>query len=147
MKGVAEIPLIGIIGTFTIVLSVLAPPLIIQSAMYRDLDRTYNFQTEQNGLLALTTSTTGKQSTYESIGLNYISGTPQDPSIKNNLDKVLGKNYCLSLIPDGSAESTALISSTNLKICPPYDTQFNTVFVLPYNKDKPLVQVLGVGAK
>lgn len=146
MKGLAELPLIGIIGTLTIVIGVVAPPLIIQSSMYKNLDYTYNFENGQNTLLSLMSSATNKVDNYQGIGLNYVNNNPQDPSLKNNLDKILGSNYCISIRSDGAQDSPALISSaTSVKTCSSYSTQFNTVFVLPYNKNKPLVQIIGIG--
>lgn len=151
MKAVAELPVIGIIGTFTIVLAVVMPSLVIQSSLYKDIDYTYDFQTQQNSLMALTSSTLDrqnqKQDAYESIGLNYVNNNPQDSRLKASLETTVGNDYCVSIRPDGSPESTVLISPTPRNACPPYDTQFNTIFVLPYNKDKPLVQVLQLGAK
>lgn len=139
MKAIAQIPLIGLIGTFTIIVGIIAPPAIIKTAIDKELLITYGFEKEQHGLLILFYSSQADKSAYELLGekalfenytctidtecpndytcdtvIKKCSGQSTKP-LKDRLDNVLGEDkYCITTevtaqLPTGEAVAPPLV--------------------------------------
>lgn len=153
MKALAEIALIGFIGTFTIMLGIIVPPSIIKTTIHEQADFTYNFEKVQHALLSLFSSTIDGQDTYELIGINFLIERKDSNVLEEKLDELLDTDYCLSMIKQTTP-------TTGYVIAPPItpgpvvqflgtkcfatDVNFNTIFVQPYNKEA-LVKIMRIG--
>lgn len=178
MKAIASIPLIGLIGTITIIVSVLVPPAIVRTAIDKELLLTHGYERGQHALLTLFYSSQGDKSAYEilsqksffedfvcsadldcpegytcNLAIQKCDGPTTKP-LKDRLDNVLGKDkYCITTekpqpkLPVGQpiAPPSILPSNEVLKrVCASNTIGFNTLIVLPYNKDS-LVKLIRIG--
>ncbi len=129
MKGqtIADIPVIGLIATATIVAFGILPPSIVKTVLDSELSLTYEYENAQYTLFSLLSSThNGKtvsqiisESEYDSVDLSFI---------KIELDKI---SDCYSLkigLPD-SYETIAENGQCEKKYI------FTTSIALPYNPD------------
>ena len=81
--------------------------------------------------------------------INPVSYKPTDSKLKTDFDKLLGNNYCISIQSNTRAITTIPTVDTGSILknsCTPTGAQFNTILVLPYNKDS-LVKVIGIDLK
>ena len=141
MKSVAEIAIVGLIGTFTIVAGILIPPSFIKSTIGKELLLTYNFETAQNGLLTFLSSMQDGKSTYELIGTKIILKNSADINkVRGVFDKIVIDN-CILVNPEDKVAKDAFTGN----VCE-VNAQFNTIIVVPYNKNS-LVEVIGIGVK
>lgn len=162
MKAITEITLIAPIITFTIVLAVLLPPVIIKTTIDREVVFTYKFEKAQHTLLSLLSATESGRSNYEILGSHLLkidlSKIPISfETFKNKIEKLVGKDYCLAKLKGEPAIITTyaavaptpspIVSEVILgKSCTGMDAKFNTILVLPYNKNS-LVEIIRIGLK
>ncbi|MBI1978664.1 MAG: hypothetical protein HYS62_01220 [Candidatus Aenigmarchaeota archaeon] len=108
MKSIAQLPLVGLIGTFTIIVGIIVPPAIIKTTVDKELLITYGFEKEQHGLLVLLSVKNGK-SVYEILSIEALLNEPEGLSdLKNKFDKLIEGN-CISVskpVKDGFPELT-----------------------------------------
>ncbi|MBI2084096.1 MAG: cellulase family glycosylhydrolase [Candidatus Aenigmarchaeota archaeon] len=98
MKSLAELPLIGLIGTMTIMAGLIVPPTVVKMTADRELVYTYESEKTQHALLALLSSESADKTTYETIGTNYILNKPTNGAIKSQFEKLVGTdNYYISI--------------------------------------------------
>lgn len=147
MKSVAEIAIIGLIGTFSIIAGIVIPPTVMKSTVGKELLLSYNFEKAQHGLLSLLSSTQNNKPVYELISTkmliknsDYLNTEMQN--IFAIFDRAIGTSYCILIDPD---EQRIQKDAFTGKVCEA-DAIFNTIIVVPYNKDA-LVKVLGFGVK
>ncbi len=155
MKAVAEIAIVGLIGTFAIIAGILIPPSVIKSTVGKEAILTYRFEKIQHALLTLFSSYENEKSVYETIGTNILLKKPTN-TLKPQFDGLVGENYCISIIREGTQLPTGsviapppreFLSGEILRsTCPADGVQFNTILVLPYNKNS-LVEVIGIGVE
>ncbi|MBI2542824.1 MAG: cellulase family glycosylhydrolase [Candidatus Aenigmarchaeota archaeon] len=98
MKGQTAfgIPFVPLIGTLTIMISLLISPAIIKTTIDRELTYTYEYDRAQYSLQTLFSANDGKSS-YETITTNYIYNIPTASGIKTSFEKVAGTNNCVSI--------------------------------------------------
>ena len=146
MKAVAEIAIVGLIGTFTIIAGIIIPPSVIKTTIGKELLLTYSFEKAQHGLLSFLSSTQDGKPVYEMVGTNLVIKDSADISkAQNNLNKVMGTSYCIVLNPEVKEAKGTQDAISNAQICE-ITASFNTIIVVPYNKDS-LVRVIGMGVK
>lgn len=156
MKSVAEIVIVGLIGTFTIVAGTIIPPSVIKLAVVEELVQTYNFEKAQHALLTLFSVNEGDRSVYEIIGTSTLLKKPTN-AVKPQFDSLFreNENYCIALIRKNILLTGYAVTSPTTEVsqerilrgaCPLSGTQFNTIIVVPYNK-KSLVEIIGIGIK
>ena len=157
MKGVANLILTGLIGTVTIVYSILIPPTIIKSTIDKETIFTYKFENLQSALLSVFSAEKGNEILYESLGLGIIN---KDEKALDNVDKkikiLLDDDYCLATFENSPSPITSyaitvpaspLTANKILgKDCANFDVKFNTFFVLPYNHED-LVKIVRIGVR
>ncbi|MEK6909816.1 MAG: hypothetical protein AABW61_01935 [Candidatus Aenigmatarchaeota archaeon] len=144
MKSVAEIAIIGLIGTVSIIAGIVIPPAVMKSTVGKELLLSYNFEKAQHGLLSLLSSTQNDKPVYELISTKIIIKNSDylSSEMQNIFAKAIGANYCILVDSD---EQRAQKDAFTGKVCE-VDTTFNTIIVVPYNKDS-LVKVIGFGVK
>lgn len=146
MKGVAEIAIVGLIGTFTIVAGIIIPPSIIKTTVGRELVIAYNFEKAQHELLSLVSSTQDGRPVYELIGLKIILKDTVDINKAQNIfTKAIKTSYCIVVNPQIKGVQGTQEEILKSGVCE-IEGVFNTVIVLPYNKEA-LVKVIGIGVK
>lgn len=152
MKAIAELAFIGLIGTTTIMLGIITPPLIIKSTLHQQTDFTLQFEKIEHTLISFLSSGMGGTDVYELLGRMFLrESISQTPAMKLKLDYLLGTGYCLTVgeiggLPTGRlVMPPGIIESLGSK-CESIDTVFTTAFVLPYNKGE-LVKLLRIGVE
>lgn len=141
MKSIAEIAIVGLIGTFTIVAGIIIPPSVIKSTIGKELVLTYDFETAQNGLLTFLSSTQDGKPTYELVGSKIILRNAVDINkARGVFDKIVIDN-CILVNPEDKVTKDVFTG----KVCE-VNAQFNTIIVVPYNKNS-LVEIIGIGVK
>ncbi len=143
MKSVAELAIVALIGTVTIMAGIIIPPAVIKTTVGKEILLAYKFENAQHGLLSLLSSTQDGKQVYELIGMKIILGDSIDMTkVTSAFDKTINSNYCILVDPKSAGvQKDALTSS----VCQA-DAIFNTVIAMPYNKDS-LVKVVGIGVK
>ncbi len=116
MKSMAELPLIGLIGTMTIMASIIIPPTIVKTALDQELGYTYDYEKSQNALLSLLYSKEGGVSNYEQLGTSYVLNQPIGGGIQNQLETLVGSEYSvvISDVSDGSV--TPLVADPDIQV-------------------------------
>lgn len=144
MKSVAEIAIIGIIGTVSIIAGIVIIPAVMKSTVGKELLLSYNFEKAQHGLLSLLSSTQNSKPVYELISTKIIIKNSDylSTEMQDIFGKAIGTNYCILVDPDKQGAQKDAFTG---KVCE-VDTIFNTIIVVPYNKDA-LVKVIGFGVK
>ena len=146
MKSVAEIAIVALIGTFTLIAGIIIPPAIIKTTVDKETILAYKFEKAQYGLLSLLSSTQDGKSVYELMGEKILLKDSVDITrSQNNFEKMVGTNYCILINPEVKGVVGTQEDILDAKICE-VDAIFNTVIVKPYNKDS-LVDVIGIGVK
>lgn len=142
MKALAELTIVALIGTFTIVAGILIPPSVIKTTIAKEQVLAYKFETAQHGLLSLLSSTQDGRSVYELFGTKILLG--DSISISTTVfDTTIRLAYCILVNPQVvGAERDVLKDVPSCEV----DAIFNTLVVVPYNK-KSLVEVIGMGVK
>lgn len=143
MKSIAEISIVALIGTFTIVAGIVIPPSVIKTTVDRETVLAYKFENAQHGLLSLVSSTQDGKSVYELLGTKILVSSIDVTKAKNNLDNTISTDYCILVSPEVVGVKTK--DPLSDKICE-IEAAFNTIIVVPYNKDS-LVKVIGMGVK
>ena len=106
MRAIAQIPLIGLIGTFTIIAGIVVPPSIIKITIAKESVFTYAYEKGQHALLTLFYSSQGDKSTYailsekalfQSFECDPTKGVDSNPSCPNEYkcDKAL--KICINI--------------------------------------------------
>lgn len=144
MKSVAEIAIIGLIGTVSIIVGIVIPPTVMKSTVGKELLLSYNFEKAQHGLLSLLSSTQNNKPVYELISTKILIKNSDylSTEMQNIFAKAIGTSYCILVDPD---EQMIQKDAFTGKVCEA-DAIFNTIIVVPYNKDS-LVKVIGFGVK
>lgn len=146
MKSVAEIAIVALIGTFTLIAGIIIPPSVITTTVDKETILAYKFEKAQHGLLSLLSSTQDGKSVYELMGEKILLEDSVDiTKSQNNFEKLVGTNYCILINPEVKGVVGTQENILDAKICE-VDTIFNTIIVKPYNKDS-LVDVIGIGIK
>ncbi|MBU5537457.1 MAG: hypothetical protein QW818_01445 [Candidatus Aenigmatarchaeota archaeon] len=157
MKSIAELPLVGFVGTLTIMLSLVVPPSVIKTTIDKETAFTYDFQNLQYVLLSILSN----DAFYEDIGKNFTIRTQSTPL--DNIEAILRNHiygqYCLAIIRE-SGFHTGYFVFTGRPVTPPsFDTRrillgdcnslevgTNALIVLPYREGN-LVEIIKVGKK
>jgi len=109
MKSIAQFLLVGLIGTSTIIIGVLIPPLIVQTTVDKELLFTYGYEKAEHSLLSLLSLVEDGKSVYEVLGMRALLNNPEGLSqLKIKFDQLLGEN-CISVtkrITPGSPQLT-----------------------------------------
>lgn len=144
MKSVAEIAIIGLIGTVSIIAGIVITPTVMKSTVGNELLLSYNFEKAQHGLLSLLSTTQNNKPVYELISTKIIIKNSDylSSEMQNIFGNAIGTNYCILVDPD---EQVAQKDAFTGKVCE-VDTIFNTIIVVPYNKDA-LIKVIGFGVR
>ena len=145
MKAVAEIAIVGLIGTFTIIAGIIIPPAVIKTTIGKELLLTYNFEKAQHGLLSLVSSTQDGKSVYELMGTKMLIKDTDISKSVGTFNKIIGTSYCIVADPEVKGIEGTPEAISNSKICE-VSAAFTTIMVVPYNKDS-LVKVIGMGVK
>lgn len=145
MKSVAEIAIIGLIGTFTIVAGIIIPPSVIKSTIGKEILLTYNFEKAQYGLITFLSSTQDDKIVYELVGTKILLKDVDISEAQNTFNKVIATNYCIVVDPEIRGMQGAQGDISNTNICE-VNAAFNTIMVVPYNNEA-LVKVIGMGVE
>ena len=151
MKGIAELAIMALIGTVTIMASIVLPPAIIRSTIDKETFFTYDFEKSQNALIALFSLEKNGKTFYEQAGTSLVLNKPVTSPLKSDFDKLVGTTYCISEIKSSPLPTGAIIgippsSKIISDVCQNFDVEFNTIISVPYNKVS-LVKVIGIGSK
>lgn len=131
-QALPEIPLIGLIGTITIIVGILIPTSVIKTTIDKELNSTYEYERMQYALLTLMSSTHEGKPVYELLADNI--NKPQNLKFLNNdLEKLIGFK-CYSLQVGVNDKFTTVIESNPSNPCKKLFT-FTTVITQPYNPD------------
>ncbi len=169
MKGMAEIPLVGLIGTITIIAGILIPPTVVTTTIDNELVLTYKWEKAQGMLLTLFSLEESGDSAYQRLGEKLLFDSmfecklekdcPEDfvcsggkcilptEDLKDKIDKIAGEKYCITagIVDEGNQADEA--NNEILKdSCNKRNTNFVTLIVLPYNKEN-LVKNVAIGVE
>ena len=173
MKGIAEIPIVGLIGTITIIAGILIPPAIVKTTIDKELAQTVKWEDAQHLLITLFSlnkdgsvyQILGEKIVYESYSCITSSDCPIGYSCENklchlsteNLNNILSKStdsaFCIN--PADTVNSVDVKTKSTQEIpagdvlkakCGEYNTNFATIMVLPYNKNS-LFKYITIGVQ
>ena len=172
MKALVEIPLVGMIGTITIILSIVIPPTVVKTTIDKELYLTYKLDKAQNSLLTLFSLIHDGKNTYETLGEKAFFGSmgcetdldcpagyyckdhlfcqgPTTEPLKVLTDTFAGPDYCIS-VEEPNQGQVATIDESNSEVlkrsCQERDINFKVSIVVPYNKIS-LIKNVTIGVK
>lgn len=146
MKSVAELAIVALIGTFTLIAGIVIPPSVIKTTIDKEIILAYKFEKAQHGLLSLLSSSQNGKPVYELMSTKMLLEDSIDlTKTENTFAKVINASYCILVNPEIKGVKETPEDILSAKICE-VDAVFNTIIVVPYNKDS-LVEVIGIGVK